>query len=491
MDSKIDEAAVFSRMDESQYFDRKSARIKPEDVTRHIIAFANASGGQLVIGIEDKGAVTGFKRENAKPVESFEQIPITQCAPSPRVAARRIPCVNAKGQDDVILVLDVSPSSNHVIARRSNGDVYLREGDNSVLLDREQVLALEYDKGQRWFEDEPETWANPDDLDHDVLDRYKRSIGAADIPDERVLRSRGFLMDGKLTNAGVLLFTENPAAFLPSARVRVLKIDGTQLHTGRNLNIVKDEEFDGPLPEVVEQSSRLIGSLLREFQVLGEDGRFRTVSEYPRFAWFEGLVNAVAHRDYSIRGEYTRVMIFDDRLEITSPGALPNRVTLENMRTTRYARNPKICHVLTAFELVRELNEGVHRMYEEMEELGLPDPEYSEPNDVNVKLVLRNNIRQRVPYLNKQQDENPAISQTEIPGEGLTELERRALAIAASDGKVTTRALAAESGVSARTASKTLKKMAGEGILEWHGSRPRDPRQYYAYFERRVRSTSE
>ncbi|MCH9275743.1 putative DNA binding domain-containing protein [Bifidobacterium amazonense] len=481
MESKTNETAAFARMRENQYFDRKSARIKPEDVARHLIAFANASGGQLVIGIEDDGEITGFKRANAKPVESFEQLPITQCAPTPQVAARRIPCVNSSGEDDLVLVLDVSPSSNHVVAKRSNGDVYLREDDRSVLLDREQVLALEYDKGQRWFEDEPEDRSGVDDIDHDVFDRYKQAIGATDIPDERVLRSRGFLADGHLTNAGVLLFSQYPAAFLPSARVRVVKVDGTELHTGRSLNIVKDVEFDGPLPEVVERASQLVGSLLREFQVLGDDGRFRTVPEYPRFAWFEGLVNAVAHRDYSIRGEHTRVMIYDDRLEITSPGALPNRVTVENMRTTRYARNPKICHVLTAFELVRELNEGVHRMYEEMAELGLPDPEYSEPNNFMVKLVLRNNIRQRVPYLNEQNDTAPSIvNQTEVPATGLTDIEREALAIVAVEGKVTTKRLAEKIGVNPRTAARTLKQLAQQGLLHWHGSGLRDPKQYYS-----------
>ncbi|KFI56236.1 ATP-binding protein [Bifidobacterium callitrichos] len=492
MDMRADKATLFARMDEGQYFDRKSARIKPEDVSRHLIAFANASGGQLVIGIEDDGRITGFKRDNARSVESFEQIPITQCAPTPQVSARRVPCVNTAGESDMILVLDVAPSSNHVVAKRSNGDVYLREADRSVLLDREQVRALEYDKGQRWFEDEPESRSGMDDVDHGVLDRYKRAIGAADIPGERVLRSRGFLVDGHLTNAGVLLFAQYPAAFLPSARVRVIRVDGTELHTGRGLNIVKDREFDGPLPDVVAQASQLIGSLLREFQVLGDDGRFRTVPEYPRFAWFEGLVNAVAHRDYSIRGEYTRVMIFDDRLEVTSPGALPNRVTLENMRTTRYARNPKICHVLTAFELVRELNEGVHRMYEEMEELGLPDPEYSEPNDFSVRLVLRNNIRRRVPYLNGRQD-GPVtvVNRTEIPAEGLTPTERTALTLAIDNGKVTTGALAEAVGVSARTASKTLKELVGRGILQWHGSGTRDPKQYYTYSGQQVWSISE
>ena len=478
---RADEATLFARMNEGQYFDRKSARIKPEDVSRHLIAFANASGGQLVIGIEDDGKITGFRRDNAKPVELFEQISITQCVPTPQVSVRRVPCVNADGESDVILVLDVAPSSNHVVAKRSNGDVYLREADRSVLLDREQVRALEYDKGQRWFEDELENRSGIDDTDRDVFDRYKSVIGATDIPDERVLRSRGFLIDGHLTNAGVLLFSQYPAAFLPSARVRVIKVDGIELHTGRSLNIVKDVEFDGPLPTVVEQSSQLIGSVLREFQVLGDDGRFRTVPEYPRFAWFEGLVNAVAHRDYSIRGEYTRVMIFDDRLEVTSPGALPNRVTVENMRTTRYARNPKICHVLTAFELVRELNEGVHRMYEEMEELGLPDPEYSEPNDFSVRLVLRNNIRQRIPYLNGRHD-GPVtvINQAEIPAEGLTSTERRALTLAIDNGKVTVRQLAVDAGVHSRTASRVLKHLVEDRLLHWHGSGPHDPKQYYA-----------
>lgn len=78
---QLDEVTRFSHMPEGQYFDRKSARIKPEDAVRHVIAFANASGGQLVIGIEDDGTITGFRRENAKPIESFEQLPITLCAP--------------------------------------------------------------------------------------------------------------------------------------------------------------------------------------------------------------------------------------------------------------------------------------------------------------------------------------------------------------------------------------------------------------------------
>lgn len=116
--------------------------------------------------------------------------------------------------------------------------------------------------------------------------------------------------------------------------------------------------------------------MLREFQFLGPDGTFQTVPEYPEFAWFEGLVNAVTHRDYSFRGDYVRISMFDDRLEITSPGKLPSIVTLDNMRTTRYSRNPRIARTLIEFGWVRELNEGVQRIYGEMQRMLLHDPTF-------------------------------------------------------------------------------------------------------------------
>ena len=214
--------------------------------------------------------------------------------------------------------------------------------------------------------------------------------------------------------------------------------------------------------------------MLRDFQVLDDNVRFKTVPEYPRFAWFEGLVNAVAHRDYSLQGDYTRVMIFDDRMEITSPGTLPNRVTLENMRTTRFARNPKICHVLTSFEMVRELNEGVHRMYEEMDELGLPAPEFSEPSGMVVKLVLHNDIARRVPYVGAD-DIVSRDGSHQSDNRDFTDVERMALDIVARDGKVSTRILAQKAGVGAKTASKTLFALSERGLLTWHGTSRRTP----------------
>ena len=118
----------------------------------------------------------------------------------------RVPVKNAKGQDDQILVLEVASSTGRVIARRSDKAVFLRQRDSSVELDREQVLALEYDKNQRRYEDEVQERSSVEDVDPEVVARYKAELGT-EASDEQVLRSRGFLQDGHLTNAGVLLFS--------------------------------------------------------------------------------------------------------------------------------------------------------------------------------------------------------------------------------------------------------------------------------------------
>ena len=236
---------------ENHYFDRKSARIKPEDLARHVVAFANASGGKVVVGIEDDGTVTGFARQGARDPERFEQCAITDCSPAPDVSCTRVPVANASGEDDFVLVMDVEPSTNRVITRRKDGAVFLRQGDQSKTLGYEQIRALEYDKNQRVFEDELVEDSGIGDVDREVLARYKEILGT-DAPDEQVLRARRFMRDGRLTVAGLLLFGECPAAFLPQARVRVLRFDGTKMETGERLNTTKDVTFDGPIPKVVD-----------------------------------------------------------------------------------------------------------------------------------------------------------------------------------------------------------------------------------------------
>ena len=149
----VDSPKVFSSEKETYYFDRKSARKDTAEIAKHISAFANAAGGKLVIGIEDDGTVSGFKRDGAHEIEDFKRAAITDCVPSPAVTSKELLVVNAEGESDLILVLDIAASTDRVIARKKDNEVFLRQRDNSVKLDREQVRALEYDKSQRNFEE--------------------------------------------------------------------------------------------------------------------------------------------------------------------------------------------------------------------------------------------------------------------------------------------------------------------------------------------------
>lgn len=476
--------STFASAKESQYFDRKSARKDDKEIAKHLSAFANSSGGKLVIGIEDDGEITGFKRNGARNIEDFERAPLATCTPAPLVRVHRVPVFNSRGEADSILVLDIEPSSDHVVSRISDKEVFLRQNDKSVRLDREQVLALEYDKNQRSFEDEVQTRSSLQDVDSEIVARYKEDIGT-DLPDEQVLRSRGFLVDGHLTNAGVLLFSQNPTRFIPCARVRVLRVDGTKLETGNRLNIVKDRTLDGPLPRVIEEAKELISSQLREFQYLGDDGKFKVVPEYPEFAWLEGLVNAITHRNYAFSGDYIRVIMYDDRMEIGSPGRLPSIVTLQNMRRTRYSRNPAIARALVEMGWVRELNEGVQRIYDEMAGFFLNEPRYAEPNGTSVLLVLENSATSRV--LRQIDSLESAVGEETLAG--LNEYELAAMQIAMGTGRVTTKALGARIGKGPTLCSRTLKGLSGEkGLLVWHGTGTHDPSQYYSLPRKRSKA---
>lgn len=156
---------------ESQHLDRKSARKKPSELLKHLIAFANADGGQLVIGIEDdkqNNIITGFKDGRAYPLDEFKKIDREMRDTPLDLSFEEIPVRNHKGEDDVILVISVELSSNRVIVA-PNDEVYLRQGDETVKLSYEQRTQLSYDKGQRFFEDEVVADATLEDIDGSLV----------------------------------------------------------------------------------------------------------------------------------------------------------------------------------------------------------------------------------------------------------------------------------------------------------------------------------
>ena len=269
----------------------------------------------------------------------------------------------------------------------------------------------------------------------------------------------------------MLLFGKNPSFYMPSARVRVVKFEGNTFEVGENYNVIKDKTFDKCLYKVINEAKEFISSQLREFTKLNSDGVFETIPEYPQFCWFEGLVNAITHRDYSNTGEYILIKIFNDRLEISSPGSLGGFVTIDNMKTERYSRNPLISRTLTEFGIVRELNEGVKRIYKEMENIHLNEPKYSVINNHLVLLVLENNIEVRSKIQSNSMLKKDKIREC---WNTLNYQEQKVIQMIYDKGSVTSLDVSILIERGKTTAIKLLNKLQEKDLVVWTGTSKTD-----------------
>ena len=463
---------------ENLYLDRKRAKVSLQDLANEVASFANANGGVIAVGITDDGIIEGFNSYGTKKLNDCQKIVSSYLNPAPVYECELVNIKNQKDEDDNILLFHIEPAMNYIV-RNNKDEVYCRQGDSSIKLTSDQIRSLEYDRKERDFEAEVLFDSSIDDIDLDMVELYKKKIGTK-VSNEQVLKARGFLRErqGKLhlTKAGMLLFGKNPSVYLPSARVRVLKFEGNNFQVGTEMNIVKDKTFDFCLYKTIEQARDFINSQLREFTHLNQEGIFETVPEYPEFAWYEGLVNAVTHRDYSNSGEHITIKLFDDRLEIYSPGRLGGFVTLDTMRTKRYSRNPQIARVLNELGIVRELNEGVKRIYSEMQRFFLKDPIYSEPDKNSVLLVLDNNIVMR----SKRKEESMLKDNTiQDKWENLNYLEKQVLTTIFDKGEISSEETARIINRGKTTAVKLLNKLVDMNLIVWTGTSKSDNKGKY------------
>ena len=377
---------------EDQTYDRKSARKDPKGLSNHIVAFANADGGTLVIGIEDDFTVTGIDGYQNN-VNDILRVPFDYCKPSIRVTTEMVDCIDKDGNPNHLLVITIPQSSE--LHANQHDDVYYRMGDKSKKLNFDERLQLMYAKGSRYYEDEPVYRSSIDDIDMDFVTKYCKKIGYGKSAEEYIRQNNDYLVqhDGReeMSGAALLLFGKNPQRFFQRARVRFIRYDGIEAKVGTEMNVIKDEVFNGRILDIVRQALTFVNSQIKERTKLGNDGRFVTTPEYPEFAWKEIIINAIAHRDYSIKGTDIQIKMFDDRITVESPGSLPGIVRLNNLRTVHFSRNPKIAEFLHQYEYVKEFGEGVDRMFNEMENAGLPDPEYTD-NAFMLNVTIRNGL---------------------------------------------------------------------------------------------------
>lgn len=441
---------------EDQWFDRKSVRVKPARLAEAIGAFAHAEGGTVVVGLSD-GAVEGIDSDPAR-VNDLRQASIDCLRPPVTVRVREVDCRRSDGMPDHLLVIEVEPSER--VHEMASGECYLRIGDESRRLSFAQRQELEFDRGLTGYEAQRLAERAFVDLDATLMESYRRAAGATHDA-RRLLASRGLLLpDFGVTVGGYLLFAAHPQDLFPSAYVRVLRYYGTSRESGIRQNLASDGDFraEGSIAQQIHEAERLIEDNIPRRRALGPDGLFAEVPIVPREAWLEGVVNAVVHRSYSMTGDHVRVEMFEDRIEITSPGRFPGLADVTRpLEVMRLARNPRIARVCFDLRITQELGEGIRRIFDEMRAQGLEDPLYEQGSGhVRLTLLSRSRISERVA--------------SELPlgaREILTVLREQAR-------PMRTGAVESVSGRSRPTVVKYLQVLKRAGLIKWSGTSPND-----------------
>lgn len=345
------------------------------DIAEALVAFANADGGDLLIGVEDNGNVSGI-RHGESDIETMLRAPTTHLYPGQTLPLLGADRLVISGQ--TVLWFSVSKGTTEVF-QLSDGRCVARRDRSTVPATPKQILFTRQETHSREYDRAYVDGAFVTDLDvasiQTMADNYLQGLSA-----ERYLQQLGiadYMGTGlRLRMAALLLFAKDVQRWHPRSSVRILKVSGTELKSGEHYNVLSDESVEGNIFDLILKSWEKLRPFLAYKTEFGADARFEQKYLYPEQACKEALVNAVAHRDYSIHNGID-VFIFDDRMEIRSPGALLSTISvrdLESLQGAHESRNALIAKVLRETNFMRELGEGMKRMFALMEESELDKP---------------------------------------------------------------------------------------------------------------------
>jgi ATP-dependent DNA helicase RecG len=349
------------------------ARANPEVMAETLTALANTDGGTLILGMDADGRLGDiFVEEDAS--DALQQA-LRLCRPPVRTdwQHQQVP-------GGAIVVLRVARSGE--LHSLWDGRVLVRKGAENRPVDGADVEQLLSNRSTGDFEVQEVPGAQRDDLDEDVIDDYverrqKRTPRSSVLPKDKLLQQIGALTEQRTpTVNGLLLFGKEPQLFLPQSRAIFVKFADVQPRGPQgSFGYGRREEFHGPLPQIIDRAWRVIWEEMDKRAVVRGLHRHEE-TEYPQSAVREGLVNAVAHRDYRLTGRSIEIRMYTDRLEITSPGGLPAHITVDNIVEEHYSRNPRLVNGLYQWGYIEELGLGVDRMIEDMVSAGHLPPKF-------------------------------------------------------------------------------------------------------------------
>ncbi|WP_372523089.1 ATP-binding protein [Sulfuricaulis sp.] len=383
-----EEAIVLMSREESHFFDKKAAAVSGKAIQKIAVAFANADGGEFLIGVADEGDIPQVEDrwqglENIEALNSHLQA-LFEVQPNLDLRYEFLKHQNKPGY-----VLRVNVEKGSEVHKTADETVYQRYGAQSLpIKDPQQIAQLSFAKGSTSYEDQilkdvpPEQVVEAKEL-KSFLSEYSPKTDPLDfVINQNLLDSRTW----EPRVASVLLFHQAPSAVIPrKCAVKITRYETKEDDPERD-HLAEQRTIEGPSYVLIQETVKAIKSIMSSVKVWTTEG-LRDL-DYPPEAVWEIVVNAIIHRDYSISDDI-QVFIFDNRIEILSPGRLPGYVTVDNILDARYSRNPKIVRTLNRYDDApnKDLGEGLNTAFQKMKDWGLKKPEILEENNY-LKVVL-------------------------------------------------------------------------------------------------------
>ena len=426
-----------------------------ESLASEMAAFANSEGGTIYIGVADDGSIPGLDKQDVSRINQVISNAASHLVRSPlTVRTENVPITGHR----IVIVLTVPKGLDKPYFDK-NGVIWLKCGADKRRINSKEELRRLFQLSGQFHADELATNAGIDKLDKLRFRDFLRDVYKQDYPEDpaevaRLLQNMNLASDeGYLTLAGVLLFTERPEWIKPQFVIKAIRYPGNEIHISE---YVDTEDFSGPLRRMFDDSLAFIMRNLHKIQA-GRGVNLPGVSEIPESVFEELLVNALVHRDYLVSAPI-RLFIFDNRIEIISPGHLPNNLTVEHIRAgISNIRNPiLVSFVAKGLLPYHGLGSGIKRALE-----AWPDIEFADDREGCLFTVTVH--RKEVKDSGKNVGEKIISLITSGKVSGKT--SGKILEAIHRNTKITIPELAASIGVTERSIERNIKKLQTEKLL--------------------------
>lgn len=348
-----------------------------KDISEALVAFGNADGGELLVGVEDDGEITGLETASESYVALLESAPTTHVHHKTPLPPVKRASLSLDGRRVLYFSVQKSTSFVHLT---SDGRCVQRRDLETVPIPPEEIIFSRKERESRGYDRQFLDDATAGDLNTEQLKTVADQLSPGMSMEKclQYLDLAEFVGPGlRLRRAAPLLFGKEPSRWHPRLQIRIIKVAGNELLSGAQYNAKSDQTVTGNILELIERGWDSLRPQLVQTR-LGRGARFESTMMYPELACREALVNAIAHRDYAEEGRGIEIFVFDDRMEVRNPGALLSSVSMDDLlklEGVHQSRNAICCRVLRELGYMRELGEGMRRMFDLMRVNELTPPE--------------------------------------------------------------------------------------------------------------------